>query len=126
MKFPKALIIGNILVILLVTCMADAETRVRVSHTSVFPAGCEQHAGALPINYQNAEVEPWLAIDPKDPSHLVGIWQQDRWGNGGAHALMMGVSRDRGLTWRLNFAHFSRCEGGNTSNGGDYDRVSDP
>ena len=43
-------------------------------------------------NYLNSEVEPQVAIDPTDPSHLVGAWQQDRWSNGGAHGLVAGYS----------------------------------
>jgi len=127
MKLTKAAISGGILMILLVvTGFAKAESRVRVSRPSPFLPGCDEAGGMLPINYQNAEVEPWLVIDPNNPAHLVGIWQQDRWGNGGAHGLTMGVSRDRGQTWRLSLAHFSRCEGGNAGNGGGFGRVSDP
>jgi hypothetical protein len=44
----------------------------------------------------------------------------------GAHGLMTGVSYDGGRTWKRTFAHFSRCAGGDSNNGGDYERVSDP
>jgi Neuraminidase (sialidase) len=78
------------------------------------------------VNYENAEVETFLVIDPTNSAHLVGIWQQDRWNGPGAHGLMTGVSRDGGQTWTRNFAIFSRCSGGNPMNGADYDRASDP
>ena len=42
------------------------------------------------LNYLNSEVEPQVAVDPTNPSHLVGAWQQDRWSNGGAHGLVAG------------------------------------
>jgi len=41
-------------------------------------------------NYPNAEVEPWLAVNPTSGAYAVA-WQQDRWGDpneGGAHALV--------------------------------------
>jgi hypothetical protein len=106
--------------------ITDAQIDVRVSGPSPFKPGCDR-SGSTATNYENAEVEPWLVIDPHDPEHLVGIWQQDRWRQlAGAHGLMTGVSHDRGRTWTHTFAHFSRCAGGNSNNGGDYERVSDP
>jgi hypothetical protein len=101
------------------------EQATLVSGPSPFPAGCEQ-ANSRGTNYENAEVESWLAIDPTNASHLVGIFQQDRWSGGGAHGLMTAVSRDSGASWKLGFAHLSRCSGGNPGNGADYERVSDP
>jgi hypothetical protein len=65
-------------------------------------------------------------VDPSNTRHIAGVWQQDRWSNGGANGLLTGVSRDGGKTWTRTFAHFSRCAGGNTTNGGDYERASDP
>ncbi len=47
----------------------------------------------------NSEVEPQLAIDPANPLHVVGVWQQDRFTGSGARALMAGVSNDGGTTW---------------------------
>jgi len=78
------------------------------------------------LNYVNADVEPWLAVNPRDPENLIGVWQQDRFSFGGSRGLVTGYSRDGGQTWRRTFPHFSRCSGGNPQNGGDYDRASDP
>jgi BNR repeat-like domain len=106
--------------------VTNAQIDVRVSGPSPFKPGCDR-SGSPAVNYENAEVEPWLAIDPNDADHLVGIWQQDRWRQlAGSHGLMTGVSHDGGLTWQRTFAHFSRCAGGNSTNGGDYERASDP
>src|SRR5919204_6937003 len=57
------------------------------SKPSPFPPGCEgvPQSGTL---YENAEVEPRVAVDPADPLHIVGVFQQDRWSNGGAHGLV--------------------------------------
>jgi hypothetical protein len=76
--------------------------------------------------FENAEVEPFLAIDPGSPAHLVGVWQQDRYSGGGAISLLAQVTSDGGKTWATSSAPFSRCAGGTAANGGDYDRASDP
>jgi hypothetical protein len=80
-----------------------------------------------PILYPGAEVEPWLATDPRDGSRLVGAWQQDRWQDGGARGLVAGWSSDGGGTWHQVPLPFSLCAasyyGGNVS---PYDRASDP
>jgi hypothetical protein len=78
-------------------------------------------------NYVNAEVEPWVAVNPALPANLVGVFQQDRWSNGGARGLATAVSFNGGATWTEPPApHFSKCAGGTPANGGDYDRASDP
>ena len=78
-------------------------------------------------NYLNAEVEPWVAVNPANPNNLVGVFQQDRWSNGGARGLATAVSSNGGATWSEPAApHFSKCAGGTAANGGDYDRASDP
>lgn len=69
---------------------------------------------------RDAEVEPSIAVDPKDPRHLIGIWQQDRWSNGGANGLVTAATFDGGHTWSLGSAKLTRCSGGK------YERASDP
>ncbi|HLO28045.1 MAG TPA: sialidase family protein, partial [Anaerolineales bacterium] len=76
--------------------------------------------------YVNSEVEPWVAVNPTNPSNIVAVYQQDRWSNGGAHGLVTAYSFDGGTTWNRTFAHFSFCSGGTVANGGDFDRASDP
>ncbi len=95
------------------------------SKPSPFPAGCEgvPQSGTL---YENAEVEPRVAVDPANPLHIVGVFQQDRWSNGGSHGLVASTSFDGGATWAESWAHFSICAGGNVANGGDFQRASDP
>jgi len=98
---------------------------VLVSGPSPFPEGCEGGSGTKP-NYENGEVEAWLAADPTNSLHLVGIYQQDRWRNGGAHGLIIAVTEDGGKTWTRYYAPFARCAGGNAGNNGNYERASDP
>jgi hypothetical protein len=95
------------------------------SAASPFTANCDGVAaqGAL---FVNAEVEPYLALDPLDPHHMVGVWQQDRWSSGGARGVVVGVSVDSGHTWSQRAIAFTRCGGGNAANGGNYERTSNP
>ena len=76
--------------------------------------------------YVGAEVEPHLAVHPENPNVLVGAWQQDRWSNGSARALVAATSLDGGRNWTRALLPFSRCGGGTVFNGGDYQRASDP
>jgi len=78
-------------------------------------------------NYLNSEVEPWVAVDPTDGSHLVGAWQQDRWNDGGASGLASAHSSDGGGSWSDVPLPFTSCY---TASGYgpslDYQRASDP
>lgn len=98
---------------------------VQVSGDSPFARGCGQEAVCGTV-YVGAEVEPYLAINPLDSQNLVGVWQQDRWSNGGAQGLLSAFSADGGQTWNERQVPFSRCSGGNALNGGDYARATDP
>ncbi|MDR3385977.1 MAG: sialidase family protein [Rudaea sp.] len=93
------------------------------SAPSPFVAGCDGVAQDGTV-YPNAEVEPYLAIDPLNPQHLIGVWQQDRWSTGGARGIIAGVSNDGGKSWTQHAMPMSRCGGGNAINGGDFERAS--
>jgi hypothetical protein len=78
---------------------------------------------SVPGNVLNSEVEPWLAVNPRD-SQVAVAWQQDRWGvptEGGAHGLVAWSSATDGLSW----APFTSCSGGTAATNGNYDRASD-
>jgi hypothetical protein len=98
---------------------------VQVSGLTSLANGCDL-VNSPGTNYASSEVEPFLAINPADPDNFVGTWQQDRWSNGGARGDVAGVSFDGGQTWETRTAPFSRCTGGNSLNGGDYARATDP
>ena len=106
-------------------CYAIPDPSYRVSRVSPFAAGCDGAVAAGTL-YSNSEVEPQVAVDPTNSSHLVGAWQQDRWSNGGAKGQLGAASFDGGRTWTPSVAAFSRCTGGNIGNGGNYERVTDP
>jgi hypothetical protein len=78
--------------------------------------------------YPDAEVEPRVAVNPAYPSNMIGVWQQDRWSNGGARGLLAAYTTNGGKTWTQSPSqpHFSECAGGTVTNGGDFERASDP
>ena len=98
---------------------------VRISAATPFDATCTG-APASDIVYLNAEVEPYVAVNPRDPNNWVVTWQQDRWSGGSANALITASTFDGGVTWARTAIAFSHCAGGNAGNGGDYQRVTDP
>jgi hypothetical protein len=97
----------------------------RATASSPFAPGCDGVA-ASGVVYANAEVKPMVAVNPKNTDNIVGVWQQDRWSNGGARGSLTGYSLDGGRTWARTAPTFSRCAGGNAANGGDYERATDP
>ena len=103
---------------------------VDISIPTPFAPGCGGATeGSFPganFNFPNSEVEPWLAVSPTNPNDIAGMWQQDRWSDGGAHGLVAAVSHNGGASWAYSWPHFSNCAGGTAANGGNYGRSSDP
>ena len=133
-----ALPIGGVIVIVAGTTVAGATTLaagtvVRVPDN---PLGGNPACAALvarqtaegSTNFPAAEVEPMVAVDPRNPMHLIGSVQQDRWNDGGANGLTNVVSRDGGVTWTLALGQpkFTICEGATTGSPGFFDRATDP
>ncbi|HET7923060.1 MAG TPA: sialidase family protein, partial [Gammaproteobacteria bacterium] len=102
-----------------------AASLVRVSDSTPFAANCGG-ATAGGILFENAEVEPYVAVNPLNPSNLVGVWQQDRWSDGGSRGMVSAYSMDSGKTWHVQPIPMSVCAGGNAADGTDYARASDP
>ncbi len=99
---------------------AAALSTFTVSGPSPF-AACAQPSGGG-TNYLNTEVEPWVAVDPTDSGHLIAVYQQDRWSNGGARGLMAAVSTKSGTSWSSRQPlPFDICSGDPN-----YERTSDP
>jgi hypothetical protein len=77
--------------------------------------------------YPNTEVEPFIAVNPTNPDNLVGVYQQDRWSDGGARGLVASRSVDGGQTWSQNFAEFSQCsDDGDPGYTSPFPRATDP
>lgn len=89
----------------------------RISGQSLIAADCL--AGGV---QSEAEVEPMVVADPRDPPHLVAVWQQDRYeDSSGARGLGVATSSDAGRSW-----HPSVVKGMTTCTGGADERASYP
>jgi hypothetical protein len=70
-----------------------------------------------------------VAVNPANTQNIVGVWQQDRWSNGGAQGLVAGFSSDGGATWGETTLPFSVCAPNailDPFTGAPYNRASDP
>lgn len=99
---------------------ASSVTLVTVSSTDPY-ANCST-AGQPGTNFPDAEVEPWISVNPSHPNNIIGAWQQDRWSNGGSRGLVAGFSLDGGKSWSESTLPFSQCAPG----GLPFQRASDP
>jgi hypothetical protein len=102
---------------------------VQVSGTSPF-TGCtaDDVAGQSGQVFPDSEVEPWIDVNPTDEDNLVGMWQQDRWSNGGARGHVLGVSVDGGSSWlppRV-LPNVTVCSEEPGKDFGHYQRTTDP
>ncbi|HET9211453.1 MAG TPA: sialidase family protein [Thermoanaerobaculia bacterium] len=86
---------------------------VRVSGDILAPGG----GPAQP----ETETEPFFAIDPENPKHLLASYQEDRFEDGGCRSLTSAVSFNGGLTWQESLLPRLTL-----ANGGPYQRTSDP
>jgi hypothetical protein len=94
---------------------------VRASGPSPY-AACTIGGTPTSTLFPGAEVEPSVTTDARRPGGVVGVWQQDRWSDGGAHGLAGGWSADGGRNFHEFTWPVSRCAPG----GLDYERASDP
>ncbi|MFD9825729.1 neuraminidase (sialidase), partial [Streptomyces violascens] len=83
-------------------------------------AACDIKGDGPGINSPSAEVEPYVAANPRDARNVVGVFQQDRWSNGGARGLTATYSRD-GKHFTETPLPYSHCAPG----GLNYQRASD-
>jgi hypothetical protein len=102
-----------------------ADTPVRISAPTPFDGGCTGAARSDAV-YLNAEAEPYVAVNPRDPNNWIATWQQDRWSGGSSNGLLTATTTDGGVTWTRTAIPFARCAGGDARNGGDYERSTDP
>ena len=118
----RLLLVAALAGIALLAAAAGSPPAVQVSGPSPFSRCAEDEPARQPGSFApSTEVEPRLAVNPRNPRNLVGTYQQDRWDNGGARGLVAAASFDGGLTWTTApIPGLSRCSGGT------YDRATDP
>jgi hypothetical protein len=86
---------------------------IRVSGDILAPSG----GPAQP----ETETEPFFAIDPENPKHLLASYQEDRFPDEGCRNLTSAVSFDGGASWQESL--LPRLT---VAAGGPYERTSDP
>jgi hypothetical protein len=62
--------------------------------------------------FVGAAAEPTLAVNPRNPEHIVCAWQQDRISNGGGLEAGIAYSQNGGKTWCRTEVPFQSCIGG--------------
>ncbi len=125
MRYSAVAVVSTLLLTSAMAASALVSGPTTVSGGSPYTQGCEGVPQSVDA-YPGAEVEPWVSVDPTNPNRLIGVWQQDRFPNGGSRGLGTAVSTDRGATWTtVRGPAFSRCAGG-LGRGGDYQRATDP
>jgi hypothetical protein len=50
-----------------------------------------------------------VAVNPKNPQNVIGVFQEDRWSDGGAHGLLAATSFNGGSSYANVWAEFSAC-----------------
>jgi hypothetical protein len=108
------------------TVLAAGPSPTRVSRGDPFES-CVLGGNGTALNYRSAEVEPWIADNPARPANLIGVWQQDRWSDGGAKGQTAGWSFDGGRTWNQTPQPFTKCaQPFSRTRVLQYERTSDP
>jgi hypothetical protein len=89
--------------------------------------GADPSADPPSVNYLNTEVEPFVAVNPTNHDNIIGVYQQDRWTDGGSKGLVASRSFDGGASWAQNFGEFSQCsEKASTTYTSPFPRATDP
>ena len=123
-KVGRAMLVAALGLVFAAQTAAAATPRVLATTTNPY-ADCTIGAGPPEwgtVNYLNAEVEPMVAVNPHNHRNIIGVVQQDRWNDGGAHGDVAMWSKDGGSSFHVVPLPFSECAPGGLS----YERASDP
>jgi hypothetical protein len=99
---------------------------VQASGSDPFSACTDGATGGGSV-YPGTTVEPQVAVNPTDATNIIGVFQQDRWTNGGAKGLVAARSTNTGTSWSLNWPEFSTCaDDSGTTYTPTFNRSTDP
>ncbi len=131
-KYSNFLLAGNLLLSIPFS-MLGGSLSVKPKHTDIgfqsSPSSIRSEClaeqnfpfpGVTTTIYRNSAVEPFLAVNPKNPCQAVAVWQQDRINNGGALEIGIAHTENGGKKWCRTTIPFQACNGGITA------RASDP
>ena len=77
---------------------------------SLCSIGADPGANPPSAVYPGTSVEPYVAVDPSNSDNVIGVFQQDRWTDGGAKGLLAVGSTNGGASWNSpTTAEFSKC-----------------
>lgn len=99
---------------------------VQASGSDPFAACTDGSSGGGSV-YPGTTVEPQVAVNPTDSSNIIGVFQQDRWTNGGSKGLVASYSTNGGTSWSLSWPEFSTCaDDSGTAYTPPFNRSTDP
>lgn len=75
--------------------------------------------GTTTTIFHGSDVEPTIAVNPKNKNHIVAAWQKDRISNGAALETGIAFTRDGGKHWHKSTVPFQICKGGINQRCGD-------
>lgn len=105
---------------LLASACSDADPPVRIAPAPVAVSDvggspysrCTADDPSPGFVNRSGEVEPTVAVDPRDPERFAVAWQQDRWVDGAARGIAVASTADGGETWRsTSDTGFTPCSG---------------
>lgn len=117
----------GVFALVLVAVAAASPTVTLASPGSTPFASCTSDQATLQqqfgsVLYPGSEVEPRSAINPTNASNIIGVYQQDRWSDGGSRGTVASVTHNGGATWtRVVVPGVSACSGNP-----DFARATDP
>ena len=99
---------------------------VQASGADPFSACTDGTTGGGSV-YPGTSLEPQVAVNPTDSTNIIGVFQQDRWTNGGSKGLVAARSTNTGTSWSLTWPEFSTCADDlGTTYTPTFNRSSDP
>ena len=122
---------GSAALVLPMVAQAGSPSRTAISGPSPY-AACGAGAAPGTTVSPNAEVEPFVAVNPTTvgmkSANFIAVWQQDAWSNGGARGSVAAASLDGGKTWAETTLPFTACAPNpvlDPATGQPFDRAAD-